>query len=192
MSFNRGRVERQRDSIFAGLGQRFKDRAPSSALGPPVEAIVDGRVRAVFTRAIAPSRTRLQHVNDSADDTPVVVPIWPRQSRRQMRLDTRPLPVIQPKQTRAHSLAPESKPRGKGITSRYSGTDPSPPGFWYDQAWNEWVIVLKGNAKLQFEHEPAARTLSTGDYVFIPARKRHRVEWTEPQQPTIWLAVHFE
>ena len=125
MSFNRGRVERQRDSIFAGLGQRFKDRAPSSALGPPVEAIVDGRVRAVFTRAIAPSRTRLQHVNDSADDTPVVVPIWPRQSRRQMRLDTRPLPVIQPKQTRAHSLAPESKPRGKGITSRYSGTDPN-------------------------------------------------------------------
>jgi cupin 2 domain-containing protein len=68
----------------------------------------------------------------------------------------------------------------------------SPPGFWYDQAWNEWVIVLKGNAKLQFEHEPAARTLSTGDYVFIPARKRHRVEWTEPQQPTVWLAVHFE
>ena len=39
----------------------------------------------------------------------------------------------------------------------------SPPGFWYDQAWNEWVIVLKGNAKLQFEHEPAARTLSTGE-----------------------------
>jgi cupin 2 domain-containing protein len=31
-----------------------------------------------------------------------------------------------------------------------------------------------------------------GDYVFIPARKRHRVEWTEPQQPTVWLAVHFE
>ena len=125
MSFNRGRVERKRDGIFAGLGQRFKDRAPSSALGPAVEAIVNGRVRAVFMRAIAPSRTRLQHVNDSADDTPVVVPIWPRQSRRQMRLDTRPLPVIQPKQTRAHSLAPESKPRGKGITSRYSGTDPS-------------------------------------------------------------------
>jgi cupin 2 domain-containing protein len=26
----------------------------------------------------------------------------------------------------------------------------SPPGFWYDQAWNEWVIVLKGSATLQF------------------------------------------
>jgi cupin 2 domain-containing protein len=68
----------------------------------------------------------------------------------------------------------------------------SPPGFWYDQAWNEWVIVLKGSAALQFEDEPAARALGTGDYVFIPARKRHRVEWTDPQQPTVWLAVHFE
>ena len=68
----------------------------------------------------------------------------------------------------------------------------SPPGFWYDQAWNEWVIVLKGSATLQFEQEPDARSLGVGDYVFIPARKRHRVAWTEPQLPTVWLAVHFE
>jgi hypothetical protein len=33
----------------------------------------------------------------------------------------------------------------------------SPPGFWYDQAWNEWVIVLKGSATLQFEDEPRGR-----------------------------------
>jgi cupin 2 domain-containing protein len=68
----------------------------------------------------------------------------------------------------------------------------SPPGFWYDQAWNEWVIVLKGSATLKFENEPAAQSLGVGDYVLIPARKRHRVEWTEPKQPTVWLAVHFE
>ena len=68
----------------------------------------------------------------------------------------------------------------------------SPPEFWYDQAWNEWVIVLKGGATLQFEDEPATRALGEGDYVFIPARKRHRVEWTDPQQPTVWLTVHFE
>ena len=67
----------------------------------------------------------------------------------------------------------------------------SPPGFWYDQAWNEWVVVLKGSAKLRFEDEPVARVLGGGDYVFIPARKRHRVEWTDPQRPTVWLAVHF-
>jgi len=68
----------------------------------------------------------------------------------------------------------------------------SPPGFWFDQAWNEWVIVLKGSATLQFEDEPGTRALDAGDYVFIPARKRHRVGWTDPQQPTVWLAVHFE
>jgi cupin 2 domain-containing protein len=54
------------------------------------------------------------------------------------------------------------------------------------------VIVLKASAGLQFEDEPATRTLRVGDYVFIPARKRHRVEWTEPEQPTVWLAIHFE
>jgi len=66
-----------------------------------------------------------------------------------------------------------------------------PPEFWYDQAWNEWVIVLKGSATLQFEDEAATRALREGDYVFIPAGKRHRVEWTDPQRPTVWLAVHF-
>jgi cupin 2 domain-containing protein len=52
------------------------------------------------------------------------------------------------------------------------------------------VIVLKGSATLRFADEPATRALD--DYVFILARKRHRVEWTDPQQATIWLAVHFE
>jgi hypothetical protein len=111
MSFDRGRVERQHNTVFAGLGQRFENCGPSSSLGPAIEAVVDRRVRAVFTWTIAPSCTRLQHVNDAADDAPVVAPIRPRQSRRQMRLDTRPLPVIQPKQASAHSLAPESRTR---------------------------------------------------------------------------------
>ena len=125
MSFDRCRIEGKHDGVFARLGQHFKDCAPSPALGPTVEAIIDGCVRTIFTRAIAPSRTRLQHVNDPADDAPVVVAIRPRQSRRQMRLDTCPLPVIQPEQPRPHSHAPESKLAGKGITSRYLGTDPS-------------------------------------------------------------------
>ena len=89
MSFDRGRVERQRDGIFAKFGQRFKDCAPSSAFGPTIETIVDGGVRAVFTRTIAPSRTRLQHVDNAADDAPIVIPLRPRQSRRQMRFYAR-------------------------------------------------------------------------------------------------------
>jgi len=68
----------------------------------------------------------------------------------------------------------------------------SPPGFWYDQPQNEWVIVLKGSARLRFEDEAGERALAAGDYVLIPAGKRHRVEWTSAREPTVWLAVHFE
>jgi cupin 2 domain-containing protein len=68
----------------------------------------------------------------------------------------------------------------------------SPPDFWYYQDWNEWVIVLAGSAKLRFEDEPGEREMAIGDYIFIPARKRHRVEWTSPGEQTVWLAVHFD
>ena len=37
MSFNRGRVERQDDGIFARLGKRFEDCAPSFSLAQFVE-----------------------------------------------------------------------------------------------------------------------------------------------------------
>ncbi len=68
----------------------------------------------------------------------------------------------------------------------------SPPGFWCDQAWTEWVVVLAGAAKLLFEGEDAPRLLRPGDYLEIPAHVRHRVAWTDPNRPTIWLAVHSE
>lgn len=110
MSLDRGRVQRQRDGIFARLRQGFEDRAPSAFLGPAIEAIVDRRVRAVLARAIAPPPARLQHMDDAADDTPIVVPLRTRQALWQMTLDARPLLVVQPKQTRTHSLAPYSQP----------------------------------------------------------------------------------
>ena len=67
----------------------------------------------------------------------------------------------------------------------------SPPGFWYDQAWTEWVVVLSGRAALRFADEAEPRLLGPGDWLEIPARVRHRVEWTEAAPPTVWLAVHF-
>jgi cupin 2 domain-containing protein len=67
----------------------------------------------------------------------------------------------------------------------------SPPGFWYDQAHAEWVLLLAGSAGLLFEHETVARRLGPGDYVHIPAHVRHRVEWTDRRERTIWLAVHY-
>jgi len=67
----------------------------------------------------------------------------------------------------------------------------SPPGFWYDQEQGEWVLVLAGAARLRFEDEAAARSLVAGDCVDIAPHRRHRVEWTDPTQPTVWLAVHY-
>ena len=67
----------------------------------------------------------------------------------------------------------------------------NPQGFWYDQAEAEWVVLLAGAARLRFEDETQARALGPGDWVEIAAHRRHRVEWTDPGQPTIWLAVFY-
>lgn len=66
----------------------------------------------------------------------------------------------------------------------------SEPGFWYDQEEDEWVIVLRGEARLRFEDDRAVH-LSEGDWVHIPAHERHRVEWTKEDADTIWLAVFY-
>ena len=61
-------------------------------------------------------------------------------------------------------------------------------GFWYDQDEHEWVIVLKGEAKLLVENAESVH-LKPGDHINIPAHRKHRVEWTSPDEPTVWLAV---
>ncbi len=66
----------------------------------------------------------------------------------------------------------------------------SPPGFWYDQGWDEWVLLIAGAASLEFDGEPAPRGLGPGDYLHIAPGRRHRVAWTDPDRPTIWLAIH--
>ncbi|MBS1132695.1 MAG: hypothetical protein H6R16_3697 [Proteobacteria bacterium] len=66
----------------------------------------------------------------------------------------------------------------------------SPDGFWYDQPDAEWVLLISGEARLRFEDETEARRLQPGAFVDIAAGRRHRVEWTAPDTPTIWLAIH--
>jgi cupin 2 domain-containing protein len=66
----------------------------------------------------------------------------------------------------------------------------SPEGFWYDQETHEWVLLLAGAARLTLEGE-GPRDLLPGTFLNIPAHRRHRVEWTDPAQPTIWLAIHY-
>lgn len=118
MSLDRGGIERQRDGVFAELRQSFEDRLPAAFLGPAVEAIVDRRIGTVFNRAVAPTRPRLKHMDDTADDPTIVVARRTRQSSRQMRLDTRPLPITQPKQTLSHSLAPDLLRRAENHGTR--------------------------------------------------------------------------
>jgi len=71
----------------------------------------------------------------------------------------------------------------------------SPPGFWYEQDWDEWVLLLAGGAVLEFEDLAQARTwrvdMRAGDYLLIPKGQRHRVESTDTTAATIWLAVHI-
>jgi cupin 2 domain-containing protein len=67
----------------------------------------------------------------------------------------------------------------------------SPPGFWYDQSEAEWVVVLAGAARLRFQDESEDRFLGPGDWIDIAPHRRHRVEWTDPTTPTLWLAVFY-
>jgi cupin 2 domain-containing protein len=66
----------------------------------------------------------------------------------------------------------------------------TPEGDWYELEQNEWVMVLKGAAKLRFEEQTIE--MIPGDFVNIPAYRLHRVDWTTPFEPTIWLAVHYD
>jgi len=67
----------------------------------------------------------------------------------------------------------------------------TPEGEWYDQDQDEWVLLLAGSAGLLFEGEAEPRSLTAGDYLMIPARRRHRVAWTSHGETTVWLAVHI-
>ena len=67
----------------------------------------------------------------------------------------------------------------------------TPKGEWYDQSWDEWVVLLSGSAVLEFDGGRAPVTLCAGDYILLPSGCKHRVARTEPDVDTIWLAIHF-
>ncbi len=67
----------------------------------------------------------------------------------------------------------------------------SPEDFWYDQDGHEWVLLLRGRAGLRLEGIEGIVVLGPGDWLEIPAHRRHRVEWTDEEGETIWLAVHY-
>lgn len=67
----------------------------------------------------------------------------------------------------------------------------TPAGEWYDQAWHEWVILLQGEASLEFEQQADPVHLKKGDYLLIKAHQKHRVSFTSSDEEVVWLAVHF-
>lgn len=67
----------------------------------------------------------------------------------------------------------------------------TPIGQWYDQDWDEWVILLKGKAVLCYEQDIQFITLMAGNYLLIPAHTRHCIVSTATDTATIWLAIHI-
>lgn len=67
----------------------------------------------------------------------------------------------------------------------------SPDDFWYDQPQDEWVLLLQGRARLGFM-DAESIDMQAGDYLLIAAHCKHRVEWTQPDAISIWLAIHLD
>ncbi len=99
----------------------------------------------------------------------------------------RPLPASLPEE-RVDVLTPPGAVRVERIVSTGHA---SPPGFWYDQREAEWVAVLQGAGRIAYD-DGSEEELRAGDHTFIPAGRRHRVAWTTPDGPTVWLAVFYE
>jgi cupin 2 domain-containing protein len=79
-------------------------------------------------------------------------------------------------------------PNGMRMERIVSSGQSSPAGFWYDQTEDEWVAVLQGQARIEWE-DGGGIDMNPGDYLLIPARQKHRVASTSTEPPCIWLAV---
>ncbi len=97
------------------------------------------------------------------------------------------IPAIIPEEL-LESLVDRKRLKVERIVSRGHCT---PAGQWYDQAWDEWVLLLQGEAILAYA-DGRTVNMKSGDYLLIPAHTLHRVEWTQLDANTIWLAIHFE
>jgi len=86
------------------------------------------------------------------------------------------------------TLCTSGKVRIERIVSRGHA---SPPGFWYDQKENEFVLVLSGSAGVTLADTGETVVLKAGDYLNIPAGAKHRVAWTDPDGDTVWIAVFY-
>ncbi|WP_395666161.1 cupin domain-containing protein [Methylocella sp.] len=90
----------------------------------------------------------------------------------------------------AEDFAPLVARPGLRIERIVSHGQATPEGEWLEEPYAEWAVLLCGRAGLRFEGADEPLALKPGDHLLIEAGRRHRVEWTDPSQPTVWLAVH--
>lgn len=81
------------------------------------------------------------------------------------------------------------KSNGVTIERILSNSHTTPEEEWYNQDWDEWVIMEQGKGTLEYE-DGSQVTLEKGDYLLIPKGRKHRVVYTADE--TIWLAIHLE
>lgn len=62
---------------------------------------------------------------------------------------------------------------------------------WYNQDTDEWVILIQGEAEIEFENKKIKKLIA-GDYLFIPAHQKHKVIYTSTNPMCIWIAVHIK
>jgi cupin 2 domain-containing protein len=82
--------------------------------------------------------------------------------------------------------------RGLRVQRILSRGHADPPGQWQQQDQDEWVLLIQGEAELEYREPPRKQRLTGGDWIFIPAGEAHRVAWTPPDRDTLWLALHWD
>lgn len=86
------------------------------------------------------------------------------------------------------TLLSASLPAGEGVRVERILSFGQQNGEWYDQAWDEWVMVARGEAVLEWG-DGSMTALGAGDYLLIEAHRRHRVLRTSFD--CVWLALHL-
>ncbi len=107
-------------------------------------------------------------------------------------VDVRNLLRQLPDTTDGEAVEPLISGRGVRLERIVSQGQFSPEDHWYDQRDIEWVMVLSGSARLAIQGEREERWLHAGDAILLPAHCRHRVTWTDPDRPTVWLALFID
>jgi glyoxylase I family protein len=82
----------------------------------------------------------------------------------------------------------ESLAKLRGTTIERIASSAAPGLDLYDQPQDEWVVLVRGSARLEVRSETL--DLSAGDFVLIPAHTPHRVLSTSAG--ALWLAVHVQ